>query len=73
MALSWWVQATEDVVVQLDLCSVIGDLHWVIQQVRGLKQAEKCGRSEAESARKAKRYAFCFQCNCCMFLIMVNN
>ena len=71
VALSWWVRAVEDVVDQLDLCSVIGDLHWVIQQVRGLKRAEKRARSDAESARKGKRYIF-IQCTCCMFIIMLN-
>ena len=69
VALSWWVWATEDVVAQLDLCSVIGDLHWVIQQVHGLKQAEKCSRSEAESAHKAKWYAFFFNAIVACFLL----
>ena len=61
VALSWWVRAAGDMVDQLDLCSIIGDLQWVIQQVRGLKQAEKRARSDTDSARKGKRYVF-IQC-----------
>ena len=61
VALSWWVWAAEEVVDQLDLCSIIGDLHWVIQQVCSLKQAEKCARSETDTACKGKWYVF-IQC-----------
>ena len=72
VALSWWVRAAGDVVDQSRLRSVIGDLHWVVQQVRGLKQAEKRGRSEVDSARKGKWYVF-IRCICCVFLILFND
>jgi hypothetical protein len=72
VALSWWVRTAEHVVDESDLCSVVSDLHWVIQQVRSVKQAEKRARSEVESARKGKRCVL-FQCTRCMFLIMLND
>ena len=72
MALSWWVWAAEDVVDQLDLCSILGDLQWVIQQVCSYKQAEKHARLEAESGHKGKQYIF-IQCTRCMFLIILNS